>query len=215
MDGIRGAGNLNPMSSNFMTKALKTAQTQAATVKDKKDMTPKDETKDVNEDMVTLSKHGEKSVKDKTDSAHQSGVMSELTKREKKDELEENTMFGGKDGKVSGYGYTEETDRGEGASKQAKTDELDLAEKLEVLSIMNRDPEEIKGNVPEAYFKAAQKIVEGQIQKGKPAESLSGLKPVETAPLELKPMNYVDIMPIHDSNNKPIPMDMGAGMGGK
>ncbi len=93
-----------------------------------------------------------------------------------------------------------------------ETGGISLDDKLEAMEIMNRDPQEIKQDVPEAYFNAAQKIVEGQIQKGKPADSLTQLKAVETAPLELKPAPNVDIMGIHDTDNKPMAMNMESGM---
>jgi len=212
MDGIGRMNQMNPMSTQFRAKAVRTAQTQAATVKDKKDLSPKDETKELDEDMVTLSQQGKKSIKDKADSASQSGVMSELMKREKKDELGEATMFGGKrDSKTEkGYGAEEQA-----AGGKSKAEDVDLEAKIEALAVMNRDPEDIKGNVPPQYFEAAKKIVEGQIDKGKPAKSLKELKAVETAPLELEPQRNVEIMPIHDTDNKPIPMDMGAEMGNK
>lgn len=209
MDGVRGAG-MNPLSNQFMARALRTAQTQTATVKDEKDLKPKDDPKDLDDDHVTLSEHGQKSIKDRTDSASQSGVMSELMKREKKESLDEATMFGGSPRELGGKEYAEDAKDGMASKEEAGA--IDLGDKLEALEIMNRDPQEIKEDVPEAYFQAAQKIVEGQIQKGKPADSLTQLKAVETAPLELKPMANVEIMDIHDTHNKPMSMDMGAEM---
>ncbi|MCD4782321.1 MAG: hypothetical protein K8T10_00670 [Candidatus Eremiobacteraeota bacterium] len=209
MDGIGRMNQMNPMSTQFKAKAIRTAQTQAATVKDKKDLSPKDGAKELDEDMVTLSKQGKKSIKDKMDSASQSGVMSDLMKKEKKGKLGEATMFGGKRERQAEKGATAE---GKAAQGQKKAEEVDLGAKIEALTVMNRDPDEIRGDVPPQYFDASKKIVEGQIKKGEPAKSLTELKAVETAPLELKSENYVEIMPIHDTDNKPIPMDMGAGM---
>ncbi len=207
MDGVRNMG-LSPMSSQFMARTARVAQTQMASVKDKKEMDKKDETKDTGDDMVTLSNAGEKSIKDKADSAAGAGVMSELMKREKKESADELSMFGG-EGRV--YEREAQTESGKDAPK-TKAEEMDLDTKIEVMSIMNRSPEEIRGDVPQAFFEAGKKIVEGQIKKGEPTGELKQLKAVETAPIELEPIKNVEIMPIHDSHNKPMQMSMGAGV---
>lgn len=208
MDGVRNMG-LNPMSSQFMARTARVAQTQMATVKDKKELEKKDEPKDTGDDMVTLSNAGEKSIKDKADSAAGAGVMSELMKREKKESADELTMFGG-EGKV--YERESQPEAGKDAGAKGKAEEMDLDTKIEVMSIMNRSPEEIRGEVPQAFFDAGKKIVEGQIKKGEPTGELKQLKAVETAPIELAPIKNVEIMPIHDSHNKPMQMSMGAGV---
>lgn len=204
MDGVRNVG-LNPMSSQFMAKTARLAQSQMATLKDKKELEKKDEPKDTGDDKVTLSNAGEKSIKDKADSASQSGVMSELMKREKKESADELSMFGG-EGKV--YEKEAQPQSGKDTGAKGKAEEMDLDTKIEVMSIMNRSPQEIKGEVPQAFFDAAQKIVEGQIKKGEPTGELKQLKAVETAPIELEPIRNVEIMPIHDTHNKPMQMSM-------
>jgi len=204
-----GRMGINPTSSQFRAKAIRVAQSQAGTIKDKKDPTHRDETKGLDEDKVSLSKQGEKTIKEKADSASQSGVMSELMKREKKDQLDETTMFGG-ERKLYGKDQVEEHGK-EQAGGEKKVEDMELGAKLEAMEVMSKDPEEVRGDTPKAFFDTAKKIVEGQIQKGKPADNLRHLKEVETAPLELSPLKNVDIMPIHDSKNKPIPMDMGTG----
>jgi hypothetical protein len=209
MDSISASSHLNPVSGIFLKNAARVAQTQVATIKDSKDLKTRDDSKETKDqdDMVSISHAGEKTIKEKTDSASQSGVMSELVKREKKEKTGETTMFGEKTRSYSGGRETEA-----GSPKTSgRTEEISLEDKLEALTIMNRDPDEIRGDVPQAFFDTAKKMVEGQIDKtGKPAEGLRALKEVETGALLLKPLSSINIMSIHDSNNKPMSMSMEA-----
>ena len=211
MDGVRSMG-MSPMSAKFMGKAARVAQTQAASVKDKKDLKQDDDSNDLRGDQVTLSNAGKKGIKD----ALHSGVMSELAENKKKDKK-------GGTGKASMFGGEEEVSkRGRGAqdseeagAKGQKVEEMDLDQKLQAMEIMGRDPKEIQGDVPQPFFETAKRMVEGQIKKGQPTGELTQLKSVETAPIELAPLRNVEIMPIHDSHNKPIPAGMSSGMGSK
>jgi hypothetical protein len=204
------------MSAQFTKNAQKVATANVASVKTQKDMgKPKKESESRNmmEDMVTLSSN--LSDAKKSNLAAQSGVASEAAKKEKKQDADELSMFGGQphmmEQEALPFAPTPEEE------KAAK--EMEAVGKAKAHEVMNRSADEImkdvpKGfEVPEGFATAAKRIVEGQIEKGKPTDSLTNLKDVPDNSLvmpDLKPVQNIDIAPIHDSANKPLPLDMGA-----
>jgi hypothetical protein len=152
--------------------------------------------------------------KDKFDAASHSGALSSLmdgmeteSEKEAKDgKLNKNTLFGKKDAQALKRSYAQgsQGENSQAVDSSQKVEEMD--QKLDAMSAMNKDPREIQGDVPDAFFNAAQKIVEGKIEKGKPAAELMNLKEVETSPVDAEPLPMVEIMGIHDTRNQPIPV---------
>lgn len=205
-----GPGGLNPMSSQFTAKAVRVASQQAGTVRSKKETEPNknDQSQQLTRDKVSISQQGEGfDALRESNEASLTGTSQQLKKQQKEDEdSSEINMFEGEREaqQKMNDGKTEYGDHGQGM-----VDEVGLEEKLDALEVMNQSPNEVLKDVPEEYATAAKKIVEGQIQKGQPADSLKNLKEVpDTAPIEVQPERYHDIMPIHDTNNKPITLDM-------
>lgn len=202
--------NINPISSQFTNKAMKVAQTQVATVKTHKETSGKskgDRELVTDNDMVHLSDKGLEAAKQGQQASH-SGTMSEAAKKEKKKDVDERRVSVEDELKEKGG-----TSSG-AVAKEEKTDELDPVTKMKVDEISKRKSEEIMDRdpkVPEGFATASKKIVEGQMKQGVPTEALTNLKDVpdpELALPSLKPAPNVDIAPIHDTNNKPMPMPM-------
>ncbi len=206
-----GPGGLNPLSAQFRARAIKVATSQAGTVKTKKELdTSKESTKGINKDQVSLSAQAEKfDALRETNEASMTGTTQQLKKQYAKDEEDADkiNMFGGEkevhEGRTTAHGGSS------GEDTEERAEEISLETKLDIMAAMNRSPEEILKDVPEGYATAARKIVEGQMEKGKPTQALTQLKEIpETVPIEVKHAGYVDIMPIHDEDNKPISMEM-------
>ncbi|MFP4496913.1 MAG: hypothetical protein ACLFQV_01780 [Vulcanimicrobiota bacterium] len=201
-----GPGGMN--MTQFAKRAMRVAAQQAGTVKDKKETGKTDDTKDL-QDSISLS---DKAQLEKAQSklAQGSADASQLAKKEKqkdKGDAGKVSMFGGED-----EAYTKKQAEGAGAKdSQPKTEmeEVSPKDNARIQKALNRSPEEIMGDIPENFATAARKIVQGKIQKNQPNQELSQLKEVpETADMAFDLAKPVDIMPIHDTRNDPIPMKM-------
>lgn len=203
---------VNPLSGGqFLKSSMRVATTHGAgSSKTKKDTgaTQKEQGVQQEFDQVTLS--GKMTAKQKANLAAQSGTTSETAKKQKKKDADELHMFGGDAEGMEGERSGAATAQG----KKEGVEEMTAAKKTKLQKILDRKPEEIMNDVPQEFAASAGKIVEGQIKKGEPADSLTNLKEVpDTAMPELDPAPDIEIADIHDSSNKPIRMDSGAQAG--
>ncbi|MCE1248921.1 MAG: hypothetical protein LWY06_19965 [Firmicutes bacterium] len=195
------------------------AQSNVASVKDQKELSQSADEKPPAEqqDFVSVSTGFDShQAQDSFDSASASGALTSLmdgmeTEQEKeaKDgKLNKNAMFGKKDAQALRRSYSQGAQAENRQSVESSQSVEDIDRKLDAMSAMNKDPREIQGDVPQAFFDAAQKIVEGKIEQGKPSQELMNLKEVETSPVSEEALPMVEIMGIHDTKNLPIPMAM-------
>jgi len=204
---------MSPMSSKFIAKAMKIASKGAATVKSKKDLGKTKEEGESGRDAGTLSDQGKMTAKKQGLLASQSGVTSETAKKEKKKSTDELKMFGGdqpveKEEGKSGAELKEE--------KPAKT--VDPATRARVSKLENQRTDEImerEPKVPDQFRIIAEGTVKNQIVNNRPKKELTQIKDVPEPSLsipDLKLKGNVEIAPIHDTKNEPIPMEMGTGV---
>jgi hypothetical protein len=93
----------------------------------------------------------------------------------------------------------------------AKT--LPQERRMELISALTKSPKEILSDVPQGFVTAAKGMVEGKMKQGVPDKTLTNLKEVPDTSLvmvDYKPLKYVEILPIHDTGNKSIPLDFEA-----
>lgn len=203
---------MNPLSTQFTTNALKVASKSVAQVKVGKELQVKDESKETNDqnDQVTLSDTGKMTAGKQAMLAEQSGATGEATKKKRKEgtkDADALRLF--EDGE-------EALKKGQsrGLNADEVTQELSSVEQTQVDKISNQRPDEIMSRepaVPEQFRVAAEKMVENQMVQGKPTDKLTEIKDVpdpELAMPALKPLENVEIAGIHDTDNRPIPMQM-------
>ncbi len=207
---------MNPISSQFTAKAVNVASKGMATLKtNTKDVKVRDEQKELNDlgdDQVQLSNAGKLTAGKQAMLADQSGATGETAKKKRKESTKDA-------GELKMFGDAEEAKKkGEAAKtvsqEETSSDEIEPASKSRVNRLMSQDPREIMERepaVPEQFQVAAQKMVENQMVNDKPTNKLTDIKDVpdpELALPALKPLDNVEIAGIHDTNNRPIPMQM-------
>ncbi|MCE1245352.1 MAG: hypothetical protein LWY06_01775 [Firmicutes bacterium] len=216
--------NINPavyqadnfQAANLFTNAAqRNVQTQMATLRSKGEMEESSGEKPSHEaDSFSASAGFDAGqAQEKFECAATSGGLTSLMEQMETDDEKKAKDSDTKTGKATMFGKGSKKLYGPGANFDYRTVEQsesseDINQKPAVDTVSNKSPRDIQGDVPDGLYAAAKAMVEGKIQKGQPSSELLQLKAVETAPLQLKPANNVDIAPIHDSNNKPMLLDM-------
>ena len=195
-------GGMDPLSRQFQTTATNNMATQMGTVKNEKDLKPKDEGLDPQDkaDIRAMIDASTVTAEEGATAAANSGELAELTDDMTEDDEE----------KIERRHVSEEEAAAEaarstrpGAVQVAASEGRDELRAVEIRA----DQEKMAGiraGIPDEVYTAAEQVVKGQIiDDTQPTKGLAELKPVDSAGVA-PPEGSLPMADIHDTHNAPI-----------